>query len=87
LLIPEGDEQGLSAAMSQLAVSPDLRARLGEAAVAVTDTYAPRRVLPKWESEIRAAIARRVSGVPTATGQPGISSHLPKSSGKPSHCH
>ena len=42
ILVPSGDVQGIAAAISELAVDPGLRDRLGRAALARSSTPSPR---------------------------------------------
>ncbi|MBO3747681.1 glycosyltransferase family 4 protein [Streptosporangiaceae bacterium NEAU-GS5] len=49
LLVPPQDVSGLAAAINRLIEDPELRARLGEAALATAAGYAPEAVTPRWE--------------------------------------
>jgi GalNAc-alpha-(1->4)-GalNAc-alpha-(1->3)-diNAcBac-PP-undecaprenol alpha-1,4-N-acetyl-D-galactosaminyltransferase len=49
LLVPDGDEDALATAMIRLIDDPDLRGRLGSAALAVRERYAPDTIMDLWE--------------------------------------
>lgn len=52
LLVPPGDADALAAAMARLMGDPAERARLGTAARAITDVFAPARVFAMWDTLI-----------------------------------
>ena len=61
LLVPPGDREALRAALGRLVDDPDLRVRLGEAAVARARRFSSDTVVPEFENAYRDAIdARRI---------------------------
>jgi GalNAc-alpha-(1->4)-GalNAc-alpha-(1->3)-diNAcBac-PP-undecaprenol alpha-1,4-N-acetyl-D-galactosaminyltransferase len=58
-LFSPGDEDGLAAILSELMRTEALRRSLGAEAMQIRERFAPERIMPRWESVLRAAIARR----------------------------
>ena len=56
LLVPNGDVQALSAAMSQLMASETLRKSLGEAAAKSARRFSRERVMAGWDEVVKAAV-------------------------------
>lgn len=52
LLAPIGDAEKLAMAMAEFAENPDLAMRCGENAKAVTERFAPERIIDMWENYI-----------------------------------
>ncbi|MDA1166197.1 MAG: glycosyltransferase family 4 protein [Planctomycetota bacterium] len=50
LLVPEGDIEGLSAAMQSLALNPDLKIRMAASARSVNDRFSPERIYAQWDA-------------------------------------
>jgi GalNAc-alpha-(1->4)-GalNAc-alpha-(1->3)-diNAcBac-PP-undecaprenol alpha-1,4-N-acetyl-D-galactosaminyltransferase len=57
-LFRAGDAKGLATIMSELMRTEELRRSLGTEAMQVRDRFAPEKVMPRWESVLRGAIAR-----------------------------
>ena len=57
LLIDNADEAALARALGQLMADPNLRQRLGQAATRVTDTFALKPVMAKWDRLIAEVLA------------------------------
>ena len=66
LLVPEGDEAALSAALERLVADPDLRSRLGARARAAAREYGLERIGERWEELLRATGARLIAWAPVA---------------------
>ncbi|MBQ6363452.1 MAG: glycosyltransferase family 4 protein [Lachnospiraceae bacterium] len=58
LLIPPGDEDALTRAMRQMLDHPEAAARMGEAARAVTDTYAPETAMQRWREYLLSKVKK-----------------------------
>jgi glycosyltransferase involved in cell wall biosynthesis len=57
LLVPAGDPGALAAAMARLAGDPELRERLGAAALVRARDFTPEVVMPQMEQLYRQTIA------------------------------
>ena len=60
ILVSDGDIDGFASAMTELITNHEKRARLGNKAMEVTETFSVDRVMKRWDSVVERAIKRRV---------------------------
>ena len=75
LLVPEGDEAALSAALERLVADPDLRSRLGAGARAAAREYGLERIGERWEELAHGRPAARSRSRPPASATSTAPAH------------
>lgn len=53
VLVPEGDEPAMQAAIAQLLLDPELRARFIQTGLTRARDFTPEYIVPKWEALLR----------------------------------